>query len=110
MLRDTLKNKFEFLENQVTQASFDRMIKTWLRRERERVKRLHGHKVKPLAKYTDKQWESLRRYWNSPAYIEKSNKMTETRKKVLFNPRVGRHGYAGKQAKMVSYFDLVYRN
>ena len=101
-LRDQLFSKFEFVNNEVTQISFDKMIKTWLRRYRERVRRVHGGSVKPPGRYTDEQWASLRNYWTSTEYKEKSETMSERRKKQMYNPRVGRHGYAGKAANLVS--------
>ena len=101
-LRDCLKAKFEFVDYDVTQFSFDTMIKTWLRRDRERTKRIHGRDDKPPGKLTDQQWHTLKQYWDSSEYKEKSDVMSERRKKVGFNPRLGRHGYAGQEARMVS--------
>ena len=46
-LKECLFNKFEFIDNEVTSASFDKMIKTWLRKYRERVKRLYGSRKEP---------------------------------------------------------------
>ena len=104
VLRETMFNKFEFIDHEVTDVSFAKMIKTWLRRDRERVRRLHGEKQKAPSKYTDSQWTALKKYWDSPAYKRKSEKMSETRSKVVYNPRLGRHGYAGHEAKLVSLF------
>ena len=104
MLRDILFSKFEFTENQVSQSSFETMIKTWLRRYRERVKRFHGKSLKAPGSISEEEWGSIRKYWDTPGHKEKSEKMTETRKKVAYNPRLGRHGYAGKETKMVSSF------
>ena len=96
--------KFEFVDHEVTQLSFDKMIKTWLRKERERVKRIHGHKSKGPDNYTDPQWDSLKKYWETTDHREKSEKMSETRKKVAYHPRLGRHGYAGNALKAVSFY------
>ena len=101
-LWETTKNSFEFLDYEVTQKSFDRMIKTWLRKDRERMKRNHGSSVKAPPHFSDKEWESMRKYWNSPDTKQVSERMCETRKKVANNPRLGRLGYAGKRAEMVS--------
>ncbi|KAG0574954.1 hypothetical protein KC19_VG305500 [Ceratodon purpureus] len=81
------------------------MLKTWLRRDRERVRRNLGHCVKAPPKFTDQQWASLRRYWESSGYKLKSEKMSQARGKVMFHPRVGRDGYAGKKAKLRSEQD-----
>ena len=102
-LREALLAPFECLDHEITQISLDRMIKTWLRREREKVKRVYGHWVKPPDNYSDSEWAALKNYWASPDYREKSDKMSETRRKVVHNPRLGRHGYAGKAAKLVSF-------
>ena len=107
MLRETLFAKFEFLDHKVTERSFDTMIKTWLRRDRERMKRVHGGKNKAPGKYKQHQWESLREYWDSPSSKEKSERMMETRRKFAHNPRVGRHGYAGKNALLVSLLSVM---
>ncbi|KAG0597191.1 hypothetical protein M758_UG319300 [Ceratodon purpureus] len=104
MLRDTMFNKFEFIDHEVTDNSFVKMIKTWLRRDRERVRRLHGGKQRAPAKYNQQQWIALKKYWDSPVYKSKSEKMSETRSRVIYNPRLGRHGYAGHEAKLVSLF------
>ena len=101
-LWESLRTKFEFIDYAVTQDSFDKMIKTWLRRERERVRKTSGHCVKAPGKFTDQQWSALRSYWESTGYKQKSDRMTQTRSKVVFHHRTGRHGYAGKDAKMVS--------
>ena len=101
-LWDALTNKFEFVENEVTRDSFDKMIKTWLRKDRERMKRAHISNPKPPKKLTDSQWENMKKYWNSDNMIQKSEKMSETRKKVNQNPKVGRRGYAGKEVVLVS--------
>ena len=52
LLRDDLKNKFEFVDNQVTDKTLDRMSKKWLRKDRHRVKKAHGSKNNPPARYT----------------------------------------------------------
>ena len=52
-LWESLRLEFEFLENQVTQVSFDKMVKTWLWRDCERIRKLHGHCVKAPPKFTD---------------------------------------------------------
>ena len=39
--RDLLRAKFEFLDNNITNASLDKMAKTWLRKDCECIKRLH---------------------------------------------------------------------
>lgn len=100
-LWDAFYNKFEFLEHDVSQASFDKMIKTWIRRDRERVRRLHGDKIEAPTNYSSPSWDALRKYWDSPEYKAKSEKMSETRRRVVYHPRVGRDGYAGKEAKLV---------
>ena len=100
-LRDALRCKFEFVGNEVSDKSLDTMIKTWLRKDRERVKRIHGGKSEAPLRYTPKQWDSMKNYWDSPSSKMMSDKMAETRKKVQNNPRVGRNGYAGKKAKLV---------
>lgn len=51
-------------------------------------------------------WDAMKKYWESSKYKQKSEKMSETRSKVVYNPRVGRHGYAGKEAKLVSFLDV----
>ena len=101
LLRDALFNKFEFVDNEVTPASFDRMIKNWLRKDRERVKRIYGHSTKPPPRFTDKQWEAMRKYWDLPGTKERSQNMSGRRSKVACNPRVGRRGYQGNKAKLV---------
>ncbi|KAG0573347.1 hypothetical protein KC19_VG170400 [Ceratodon purpureus] len=73
------------------------MIKTWLRKDRERIKRAHGSNSKPPKKYTDGQWDNIKKYWNLEDMIQKSEKMSDTRKKVNYNPKVGRRGYASKE-------------
>ena len=103
-LRDSLRCKFEFVGNEVSDKSLDTMIKTWLRKDRERVKRIHGGKTEAPQRYTDKQWDLMRTYWGSPSSKVLSDKMAETRKKVQNNPRVGRQGYAGKKAKLVGIY------
>ena len=107
-LREVFRKKFDFIENEMTDESMDKMIKLWLRKNRERTKRLYGGKAKPPAKYNDKQWDALKKYWDLPSSKLQSEKMSETRKKVVHNPRVGRHGYAGKSAEVVSdvFFSL----
>ena len=101
LLRDALMNKFEFVDHVVTKVGFDRMIKTWMRKERERLKRTHGHQIKPPGNYSEQEWEAMKGNWDSPASKIQSEKMSETRKKVTSNPRVGRQGYAGKREKLV---------
>ena len=103
-LRDSLRTKFEFADNEVTDASLDKMVKTWLRKHRERLKKRHGGKLKAPSRCTDKEWDSLKKYWESDSSKQQSEKMMENRKKVTNNPRVGRRGYAGKAAKVVSVF------
>ncbi|KAG0596464.1 hypothetical protein M758_UG256800 [Ceratodon purpureus] len=99
-LRDALRNKFEFTGNEITDDSIDKMIKTWIREDRERMKRLHGSQLKAPNKYSEKEWVAVRKYWNLelPQVKIGIRKMAEMRKKVQSNPRVGRHGYAGKAA------------
>ena len=106
-LKEVIFAKFEFLENEVTDTSFHRMIKTWMRRDRERLRRVHGGKSKPPPKYSDKQWETFKQYWDSPAYKKKSEKMSETRSKVVNCSRVGRDGYAGRDEKLVSFSNVL---
>ncbi|KAG0565563.1 hypothetical protein KC19_8G200000 [Ceratodon purpureus] len=101
LLWEALKQKFEFVDNEVTQSSCDKMIKTWLRKDRERIKRTHGSSVKPPPGYTDEEWESMKKYWNSDSTKQKSERMSDTRKKVINNSRLGRDGYAGKAAKVL---------
>ncbi|KAG0605045.1 hypothetical protein M758_9G027100 [Ceratodon purpureus] len=101
-LREALRARFEFLDHEMTDLHLDRIIKTWVRRNRERMKRVHGGKLKAPRKYVDTQWDALRQYWDTPASRQKSERMSETRKKVTSNPRVGRQGYAGKKAKLRS--------
>ena len=43
-LRDALRQKFDFVDYEVTDNSMDKMIKTWMRKDPERMKRLHGGK------------------------------------------------------------------
>ena len=109
-LRETMFKKFEFLDNEVSDVSFDKMIRTWIRRDRERVRRIHGGKSKGPSRYSDNQWRDLNKYWNFDAYKAKSEKMSVTRSKVGYNPRVGRHGYAGSLAKLVSELSHLYLN
>ena len=106
-LRDSLINKFEFEENEVTDASLDKMIKTWLRKDRERAKRLFAGTIKAPPRYNEREWVALKKHWNDPVTKEKSEKMSQTRKKVASNPRVGRCGYAGKAQKLVRSFCIV---
>lgn len=101
LLRDALMNKFEFVDHVVTKVGFDRMIKTWMRKERERLKRTHGAQIKPPGNYAEEDWEAMKRNWDSPASKIQFEKMSETRKKVTSNPRVERQGYAGKREKLV---------
>ena len=108
-LRETLRARFEFLEHEVTDLDLDKMIKTWIRRDRERMKRLHGGTVKAPTKYRDNQWDNLKRYWDTPTSKKKSERMSETRSKVTSNPRVGRTGYAGKKDKLVRYISPIFR-
>lgn len=108
-LRDSLSAKFEFVDNEVTPASFDRMIKIWLRKDRERVKRIYGSKTKPPPRYTEKEWDAMRKYWDLPDTKKKSKKMSDRRSKVVYNPRVGRLGYAGKGAKLVRRGDETFK-
>ena len=103
-LREALINKFEFLENEVTDSTLDKMIKTWMRKSRERMKRNFGGTTKAPTNVEVKQWDALQRHWSDPKTQEKSERMSENRKKAVYNPRVGRHGYAGKEAKMVRVF------
>ncbi|KAG0597117.1 hypothetical protein M758_UG312400 [Ceratodon purpureus] len=99
-LREKLCQKFELTDNEVTLASIDKMIKTWLRRGRERVKRIYGSKLKPPNRYTEKQWDSLKKYWSLPGTRDKSVKMSNRRSQVAHNPRVGRLGCARKAVKL----------
>ena len=101
-LRDALRAKFEFVDHDVTDASLDRMVKTWMRKDRDRMKRRHGGKLKAPSRYTEKEWDALKKHWGTPSAQEESEKMVERRKKVVNNPRVGRRGYAGNAAKLVS--------
>ena len=100
-LRDTLRKKFEFVGNEVTDGQMDKMIRTWLRKDRERAKRIHGGKSTAPLRYTEKEFAGLKKYWDSPSSKSQSEKMAETRKKVQHNHRVGRLGYAGKAIKLV---------
>ncbi|KAG0595587.1 hypothetical protein M758_UG179100 [Ceratodon purpureus] len=102
LLWEALKQKFEFVDNEVTQSSCEKMIKTWLRKDRERVKRTHGSSLKPPPGYTDQEWESLRKYWNSDSTKQRSERMSATRQKVVNISQLGRYGYAGKEAKLRS--------
>ena len=88
-------------------ASFDRMIKTWMRKNQERVKRNFGSKTKPPPRFTENQWATMKNYWNQPETMEKAEKMSDSREKVTKNPRVGRHGFAGKSAELVSLVTLT---
>ena len=106
-LWEALRTKFEFIENELTDELSDKMIKVSLRKHRERTKRIHRGKVKASGKYTNKEWAALRKYWNSPSTKQQSEKMAETRKRVAYNPRVGRHGYARKAAQMVSVIYVI---
>ena len=101
-LREGLRQKFEFVGNEVSDDALDRMVKTWLRKDRERMKKTHGGKLKAPPHFTDKEWDSMRKYWDSEDSKKLSEKMMENRSKVTNNPRVGRRGYAGKKTKLVS--------
>ena len=92
ILHDTLNARFEFLEIEVTEASLDKMIKTWISKDRERVKPVFAGSIKAPSKYTRKEWDAIKEYWNNPQTKEKSEQMSKTRKKVVFNPWVGRCG------------------
>ena len=100
-LQDALRKKFEFVENEVIDDSMDKMIKMWLRKDRERMKRLHGGKTKAPTKINPEQWNALKKYWELSSSKMKSESMTNSRSKVAYNPRVGRRGYGGKHAKLV---------
>ena len=100
-LREALRKKFEFLDHEVTDAALDKMVKTWMRKDRERMKRRHFGKIKAPGRYSEKEWDSMKKYWGTPSSKEESEKMVEKRKKVAHNSRVGRLGYAGKAAKLV---------
>lgn len=91
----------------MTDLSLDMMIKTWLRKDRERMKRLHGGKLKAPTKYSEEAWNAMKRYWKSTDSKHKSEKMSETRKKVVSNPWIGREGYAGRAAKIVTNSSTV---
>ena len=101
-LRKALKNKFKFVDNELTDASIDKMIKVRLRKDRERTKRLYGGKLKAPTEYTEKEWDAIKKHWDLPNPKMQSKRMAETRKKVVYNPRVGRHGYARRKANLVS--------
>ena len=103
-LREALTAKFEFEDNNITESSFDKMIKTWIRKDRERMKQTFAGTTKVPTKLNPKDWEALKRYWDDPTTKEKSERMSENRKKSVKNPRLGRHGYARKAAKVVRIF------
>ena len=103
-LRDALRKKFEFVDHEVTDASLDKMIKTWMRKDRERMKRFHGSKEKAPERYTNMEWETMRKYWDSDSSKQESERMSKHRGKVAHNPRVGRLRYGGKSAKVVSVY------
>lgn len=100
-LRDDVRNKFEFVGNEMTDGFMDKIIKTWLRKDRERAKRIHGGKTAAPLRYSDKEWDGLNKHWGLPSTKSQSEKMAEKRQKVQLNPRVGRLGYAGKATKLV---------
>ena len=64
-LGEALSNNFEFLEYSITPASFDKMIKTWIRKDRERMKRNFAGSTKAPLKYNDTQWDALKRHWTT---------------------------------------------
>ena len=101
-LREALRKKFEFLDHEVPDAAMDKMVKTWMRKDRERMKRRHAGKLKAPPRYSEKEWDAMKKHWDTPSSKEESERMIEKRKKVARNPRVGRLGYAGKAAKLVS--------
>ena len=107
-----MEKKFEFVNHVVTRDSFDKMVKTWLRKDSEKMKRNHASQIKALERYNTKQWENIKKYWNSPSSKHKSEQMCESRKKVNYNPHVGRDGYASKEERLVcsSLFLLFHRN
>ncbi|KAG0574318.1 hypothetical protein KC19_VG253900 [Ceratodon purpureus] len=108
-LCETLRSKFEFLEHDVTDLSLNKMIKNWLRKDRELMKRLHGGKFKALSIYSEKEWDALKRYWESLGSRLRLEKMLETRKKVVCKPRIGCQGYAGKASKLVRDSTYLFR-
>lgn len=71
------------------------------------MKRVHGHLAKGPDNYTETQWKALKKYWELSEYKEKLGKMSETRSKVVYNPRQGRLGYAGKEAQLMSLHYLI---
>ena len=65
------------------------------------MKRNHGSSTKPPLKYTEKEWASMKKYWESEDSKLMFERMSEARKKVVSNPGLGRHGYGGTALKLV---------
>ena len=108
-LRVTLCERFD-VENNVTQVSLDKMIKTWMRKDRERMKRNSAGTTKVSSRYNATELDALKKHRNDPRTKEKSKRMEETRKKVVNHSRVGQCGYAGKAEKLVCHFHLTHFN
>jgi hypothetical protein len=58
---------------------------------------------KPPENVKPEQWRNLCEWWMSPEGIAYIEKMTHARSKVVNPSRVGRGGYRGKEAKLVSH-------
>lgn len=116
-LQDLLFLKFEFLENEVTADSFQKMIVKWMRQTKCRWRHTIGERSHPPHNVKQKDWDDLQQLWGQDDFLKKSKKMVAVRKCVKKPSRLGRRGLQGTIAlavrtlyKIVVQVELSYVN
>ena len=102
MLRELMFSKFEFVDNEVTNVSFQQMACQWMRQTRSRWKQTFATRINAPQNVKETDWEALRARWLEPESQTTSEKMTEVQRKVINNTKVGRQGISGTIAIAVS--------
>ena len=112
-LRSAIDVQFEYLDHNLSDLGFKNAVKRQMKTERSKMKGwyLSGKKECPVFIEPD-QWARLCEYWSKPETEQKAQLMAQARANVKNTSNVGRAGKAGKEALLVSTWNLcsLYNN